>query len=128
MKKDSLKEQSALHEALAASFATTLTPKPSSGGESRLPTDAATEFGEAVGVTESQSSLLRKTPVSFQAVEQEQIDKILDLLLKCRRHRGGFSDAVKIALRLCPLDPAVIGKAWDEARTQDRRTARPRKP
>lgn len=67
---------------------------------------------------------VKKTTVSFYAAEQAQVDRILDTLLRARRHRGGFSDAIKIALRLCPIDPAQIAKAWDEARAADRRTTR----
>lgn len=67
---------------------------------------------------------VRKTTVSFYATEQAQVDQILDLLLKSRRHRGGFSDAIKIALRLCPMSAEQIGKAWDAARASDKRTQR----
>lgn len=67
---------------------------------------------------------VKKTTVSFYATEQAHVDEILDLLLKCRRHRGGFSDAVKIALRLCPKSPEEIGRAWDSARAADKRTHR----
>lgn len=67
---------------------------------------------------------VKKTTVSFYATEQAQVDQILDLLLKSRRHRGGFSDAIKIALRLCPMDPDEIGRAWDAARSADKRTQR----
>ncbi|MES2704974.1 MAG: hypothetical protein V4726_00065 [Verrucomicrobiota bacterium] len=65
---------------------------------------------------------VKKTTVSFYATEQAHVDEILDMLLKSRRHRGGFSDAVKIALRLCPKTPEEIGKAWDSARAADKRT------
>ena len=65
---------------------------------------------------------VKKTTVSFYATEQAHVDEILDMLLKSRRHRGGFSDAVKIALRLCPKNPDEIGKAWDSARAADKRT------
>jgi hypothetical protein len=68
----------------------------------------------------------RKTTVSFYAAEHDQVDRILDLLIKARRHRGGFSDAIKVALRLCPLDVNLIGEAWDEARATDKRTSRGR--
>jgi hypothetical protein len=64
--------------------------------------------------------------VSFYAAEHDQVDRILDLLIKARRHRGGFSDAIKVALRLCPLDVNLIGEAWDEARATDKRTSRGR--
>jgi len=65
---------------------------------------------------------VKKTTVSFYATEQAHVDEILDMLLKSRRHRGGFSDAVKIALRLCTKSPEEIGKAWDSARAADKRT------
>ncbi len=68
----------------------------------------------------------RKTTVSFYPAEHDQVDRILDLLIKARRHRGGFSDAIKVALRLCPLDVKLIGEAWDEARAADKRTSRGR--
>jgi hypothetical protein len=67
---------------------------------------------------------VKKTTVSFYATEQAHVDQILDLLLKSRRHRGGFSDAIKIALRLCPMSAEQIGKAWDAARASDKRTQR----
>lgn len=69
----------------------------------------------------------RKTTVSFYATEQAKVDDILDQLLKVRRHRGGFSDAIKIALRLCPIDPQSIASAWDDARAADKRTQRTRR-
>lgn len=65
---------------------------------------------------------VKKTTVSFYAAEQAQVDRILDVLLKARRHRGGFSDAIKIALRLCPMTADEIGRAWDTARAADKRT------
>jgi hypothetical protein len=67
---------------------------------------------------------VKKTTVSFYATEQAHVDQMLDLLLKSRRHRGGFSDAIKIALRLCPMSAEQIGKAWDAARASDKRTQR----
>lgn len=70
---------------------------------------------------------VKKTTVSFHSSEQSQVDQILDALFRTRRHRGGFSDAIKIALRLCPLDDETIAKAWDEARAQDGRVLRHRK-
>lgn len=70
---------------------------------------------------------VKKTTVSFHPAEQDKIDQILDALLRGRRHRGGFSDAVKIAIRLCPIDLAEIAEAWDQARTQDLRVSRHRK-
>ena len=70
---------------------------------------------------------VKKTTVSFHPAEQDKIDQILDALLRSRRHRGGFSDAIKIALRLCPIDPDEIAEAWDLARAQDLRIARHRK-
>lgn len=69
---------------------------------------------------------VKKTTVSFYAAEQAKVDDILDTLLKVRRHRGGFSDAIKIALRLCPIDPQSIATAWDAARASDKRTQRAR--
>jgi hypothetical protein len=69
---------------------------------------------------------VKKTTVSFYAAEQAKVDEILDTLLKVRRHRGGFSDAIKIALRLCPIDPQSIATAWDSARASDKRTQRSR--
>jgi len=70
---------------------------------------------------------VKKTTVSFHDSEQDKIDLILDALKRSRRHRGGFSDAIKIALRLCPLDDDSIGRAWDEARAQDQRVLRHRR-
>lgn len=70
---------------------------------------------------------VKKTTVSFHDKEQDKVDEILDALKRSRRHRGGFSDAIKIALRLCPLDDQAIGAAWDEARSQDQRVLRHRR-
>lgn len=70
---------------------------------------------------------VKKTTVSFHESEQDKVDLILDSLKKSRRHRGGFSDAIKIALRLCPLDDESIARAWDEARAQDQRVLRHRR-
>ncbi len=70
---------------------------------------------------------VKKTTVSFHDSEQDKIDLILDALKRSRRHRGGFSDAIKIALRLCSLDDDSIGRAWDEARAQDQRVLRHRR-
>jgi hypothetical protein len=69
---------------------------------------------------------VKKTTVSLHANEQDRVDEILDVLYRTKRHRGGFSDAVKIALRLCPLDPEAITEAWEQARAQDLRTVRHR--
>lgn len=70
---------------------------------------------------------VKKTTVSFHDNEQDKIDLILDSLRRSRRHRGGFSDAIKVALRLCPLDDESIAQAWDAARSQDLRVARHRR-
>ncbi|MES2437489.1 MAG: hypothetical protein V4584_00390 [Verrucomicrobiota bacterium] len=70
---------------------------------------------------------VKKTTVSLHPAEQDKIDLILDALLRGRRHRGGFSDAIKIALRLCPIDDESIAQAWDQARAQDLRIARHRR-
>lgn len=74
--------------------------------------------------TDYQFEGVKKTTVSFYSTEQAIVDQILDALLKARRHRGGFSDAIKIALRLCPTDPDKIAKAWDAARAADKRTSK----
>lgn len=67
---------------------------------------------------------LLKATVSLHGEEQEKALQILDVLRKSRSKAGGLSDAVKIALRLCPLDPARIGEAWESARAQDGRARR----
>ena len=124
MKKQASKANTSLQDALAASFQVAAPPVRAEPvaqvTKNVLP---AGEESHALILREEKLSL-KKTTVSFQADEQLQIDKILDLLLKVRRHRGGFSDAVKIALRLCPLDGEQIGRAWDMARAEDRRTKR----
>ena len=70
---------------------------------------------------------VKKTTVSLHPAEQDKIDLILDALLRGRRHRGGFSDAIKIALRLCHINDESIAQAWDQARAQDLRISRHRK-
>ena len=67
---------------------------------------------------------LMKATVSLHGEEQEKALQILDVLRKSRSKAGGLSDAVKIALRLCPLDPEQIGEAWASARAQDGRARR----
>lgn len=106
------------HERMAAKK----TSKKSSAGAS-----PAGEVLPAVAGERIESVGVKKTTVSFHSSEQSQVDQILDALFRIRRHRGGFSDAIKIALRLCPLDDETIAKAWDEARAQDGRVLRHRK-
>lgn len=60
--------------------------------------------------------------ISLHGEEQEKAVKILEVLLKLRRKGGGLSDAVKIALQLCPLDPEQIEAAWERSRAQDGRS------
>lgn len=79
---------------------------------------------KVVDMTPPEFEGARKTTVSFSATEQEKIDMILDTLIRTRRHRGGFSDAIKVALRLVTEDAAQITLAWDEVRAADRRTTR----
>jgi hypothetical protein len=65
---------------------------------------------------------LLRTTISMKATEQDRVDQILEVLKKCRRYRGGVTEAINIALRLCPLDEEHIGKVWDESRAEDKRT------
>lgn len=136
------KKNDSLDALLAASFKAAPQPPPSLPGEPALKPGPEADFGEGKGAPDAVESRevkpapapdaappeafegVKKTTVSFYAKEQEAVDNILDLLRKARRHRGGFSDAIKIALRLCPLDPEAIGKAWDEARAADKRVLR----
>lgn len=95
------------------------------GGESRDPvTQPAPKFPTQSTPPVAPSAGVKKTTVSFHENEQDKVDLILDSLKRTRRHRGGFSDAIKIALRLCPLDDESIARAWDEARAQDQRVLR----
>jgi len=91
------------------------------------PQEAPEIHPPAIAKNRAESGGVKKTTVSFHDAEQDQVDLILDALKRCRRHRGGFSDAIKIALRLCPLDEVSIGRAWDEARAQDQRVLRHRR-
>lgn len=79
---------------------------------------------KVVDMTPPEFEGARKTTISFSASEQEKIDMILDTLIRTRRHRGGFSDAIKVALRMATEDAAQITQAWDEVRSSDRRTTR----
>lgn len=79
---------------------------------------------KVVDMTPPEFDGARKTTISFSAPEQEKIDMILDILIRTRRHRGGFSDAIKVALRMATEDAAQITQAWDEVRASDRRTTR----
>lgn len=64
--------------------------------------------------------------ISLHGDEQEKAARILEILLKSRRKGGGLSDAVSIALQLCPLDPDQIMAAWEKSRAQDGRSRRHR--
>ena len=110
-------------------IATKSTPKASQAGKRKqVASPAAQPLPEPEPISDPFSAYpgARKTTVSLFAAEHDQVDRILDLLIKARRHRGGFSDAIKIALRLCPLDVKLIGEAWEEARADDKRTVRGR--
>jgi hypothetical protein len=115
MKTSSKPQSDSLSAALAESFKISSSPP------------VGFEAGVAAPEESPRPKGVVKTTVSFYSVEQDQVDAILGLLLKSRRHRGGFSDAVKIALRLCPLEENRIGKAWDAARSLDQRTKRRKK-
>ena len=73
-----------------------------------LPVESTTGRSERV------STLLKPTEV-------QKADQILDVLYKARRRRGGISEVISIAIRLCPLDAEAIGRAADENRASDRR-------
>jgi hypothetical protein len=98
------------------------------GGESRAPEPPVAPSAPKPSPSRPSSvvpdACVKKTTVSFHEKEQDKVDLILDSLKRSRRHRGGFSDAIKIALRLCPLDDESIARAWDEARAQDQRVLR----
>ena len=64
--------------------------------------------------------LVRAT-IALKPNEAQKAEQILDLLMKSRKRRGGMSEAISIALRLCPLDVDQIGRASDENRASDRR-------
>jgi hypothetical protein len=131
MKKASKQPADSLSAALAESFKIALdSPVAQQPGDAAQRGPANLGRFSAEPTTEEESARPKgvvKTTVSFYSVEQDQVDAILGLLLKSRRHRGGFSDAVKIALRLCPLEESRIGKAWDAARALDQRTKRAKK-
>jgi len=65
-----------------------------------------------------------RSTISYQNTEHEIADKILSLLKEHGGKRGNFSDAVKIALRLCPLNKEEILKAWKETKNEDGRIIR----
>jgi len=87
----------------------------------------AARISAPVSPPETMGGGVKKTTVSLHPAEQDTIDLILDALHRSRRHRGGFSDAIKIALRLCTIDDESIAQAWDHARAQDLRIARHRR-
>lgn len=62
--------------------------------------------------------------ISLHGEEQEKAARILEILLRSRRKGGGLSDAVKVALQLCPLDPEKIMAAWKRSHAQDGRSRR----
>jgi hypothetical protein len=62
-----------------------------------------------------------KTTVSYYPGDMEVIDEILDLLYQARRKRGGISDAMKIALRLCKPSAESVGRVFDTLKEDDLR-------
>jgi hypothetical protein len=91
------------------------------------PPSTVAKIPAQISPPETTGAGVKKTTVSLHPAEQDKIDLILDALLRSRRHRGGFSDAIKIALRLCLIDDESIAQAWDQARAQDLRIARHRR-
>ena len=69
------------------------------------------------------SKALRST-ISYQRTEATAADDILEVLRTTKGVRGSFSDAVKIALRLCPLDEKSIQEAWEATKLEDGRVLR----
>ena len=67
---------------------------------------------------------LLKTTIALQAEDQRLADEVLSLLKEATGFRGGLSEAVKIAMRLCPLDKKEIARVHEEIRAADGRKAR----
>ena len=74
--------------------------------------------------SETKKNKALRSTVSYQQTEADAADEILALLKDEAGIRGGFSDAVKIALRLCPLDRDLIAQAWSDTKTEDGRVMR----
>ena len=63
----------------------------------------------------------KRSTIAFHSADLVRIGSILDNLLDGSGKRGTLSDAVKIALALCPLDRKKITKTFEHIQGQDGR-------
>ena len=126
--KKSAKDTKSLRESLAESLKQAI---PTSKEEDALPVPASTSAREQITQPSVEASdrlpdpgkLVRAT-IALKPSEVQKAEQILDLLMSSRKRRGSMSEAISIALRLCPLDGDQIGSASDENRAADRRKIR----
>ena len=63
----------------------------------------------------------KRSTIAFHSADLVRIGSILDTLLDGSGKRGTLSDAVKVALALCPLDRTKITKTFEYIQEQDGR-------
>ncbi len=63
----------------------------------------------------------QKVSISLYPGEFQIVERIMDSVRQTRGKRIGMSEAVRIAVQLCPDDNQRIGHTFDRVRTDDRR-------
>ena len=63
----------------------------------------------------------KKATIMLTRDDQNHIEEILDILYQHAGERGNLSQALRIALELCPRDHKRIQKAFNTASKKDRR-------
>ena len=63
----------------------------------------------------------KKASILLTCDDQNHIEEILDALYQNTGDRGSLSQALRIALELCPRDPKRIEKAFNIVRKKDKR-------
>ena len=126
MAKQTAKNAKSLQESLAESLKQAVpiaseTPEPEHTPPNSLKESSAPLKATPQPAAVDENAVLVRTSVTMKATELGLVEQILDVLKGCRRHRGGLTEAINIALRLCPLDSTLIGQAWDEYRLTDLR-------
>jgi len=129
-----------LDDALAASFAAP--PKKKATATKKEPVAAPDPEPVAAPVVETPEpeakveekpakpksvGTVKKSTISLYPHELDVVDRILDQLRDEGRVRGGLTDAVRVALRLCPTDPKEVYKAWETSKQDDGRVVRHKK-
>lgn len=63
----------------------------------------------------------RKYSISLYADERRIVDRIIDSVREVRGERISMSEAIRIAVQLCPDDHKRIDSSFDRVRIDDRR-------